>query len=191
MAKHDGETIIKKYANRRLYNTGTSTYVTLDDLAQMVKRGEDFKVQDAKSSEDITHAVLTQIIVEQEAKTGNTLLPTAFLRQLISYYGDQMQMVVPTFLEHSMKTFSDQQSQMQEHMTKAFGDGSLARNFQAPLQMMEEQIRRNTELFRQVMQGFTPFAMPQAPKETRKPNASEIDELKSQLRALQQKLDQL
>ncbi|CUW92664.1 polyhydroxyalkanoate synthesis repressor PhaR [Rhizobium rhizogenes] len=191
MAKHDGETIIKKYANRRLYNTGTSTYVTLDDLAQMVKRGEDFKVQDAKSSEDITHAVLTQIIVEQEAKTGNTLLPTAFLRQLISYYGDQMQMVVPTFLEHSMKTFSDQQSQMQEHMTKAFGDGSLARNFQAPLQMMEEQIRRNTELFRQAMQGFTPFAMPQAPKETRKPNASEIDELKSQLRALQQKLDQL
>jgi polyhydroxyalkanoate synthesis repressor PhaR len=191
MAKHDGETIIKKYANRRLYNTGTSTYVTLDDLAQMVKRGEDFKVQDAKSSEDITHAVLTQIIVEQEAKTGNTLLPTAFLRQLISYYGDQMQMVVPTFLEHSMKTFSDQQSQMQEHMTKAFGDGSLARNFQAPLQMMEEQIRRNTELFRQAMQGFTPFAMPQAPKENRKPNASEIDELKAQLRALQQKLDQL
>jgi polyhydroxyalkanoate synthesis repressor PhaR len=191
MAKHDGETIIKKYANRRLYNTGTSTYVTLDDLAQMVKRGEDFKVQDAKSSEDITHAVLTQIIVEQEAKTGNTLLPTAFLRQLISYYGDQMQMVVPTFLEHSMKTFSDQQSQMQEHMAKAFGDGSLARNFQAPLQMMEEQIRRNTELFRQAMQGFTPFAMPQAPKETRKPNASEIDELKAQLRALQQKLDQL
>lgn len=191
MAKHDGETIIKKYANRRLYNTGTSTYVTLDDLAQMVKRGEDFKVQDAKSSEDITHAVLTQIIVEQEAKTGNTLLPTAFLRQLISYYGDQMQMVVPTFLEHSMKTFSDQQSQMQEHMSKAFGDNSLARNFQAPLQMMEEQIRRNTELFRQAMQGFTPFAMPQAPKETRKPNASEIDELKAQLRALQQKLDQL
>ncbi|MFK3778818.1 polyhydroxyalkanoate synthesis repressor PhaR [Agrobacterium sp. NPDC089420] len=191
MAKHDGETIIKKYANRRLYNTGTSTYVTLDDLAQMVKRGEDFKVQDAKSSEDITHAVLTQIIVEQEAKTGNTLLPTAFLRQLISYYGDQMQMVVPTFLEHSMKTFSDQQSQMQEHMAKAFGDGSLARNFQAPLQMMEEQIRRNTELFRQAMQGFTPFSMPQAPKETRKPNASEIDELKAQLRALQQKLDQL
>ncbi|MGK9039765.1 polyhydroxyalkanoate synthesis repressor PhaR [Rhizobium sp. SA279] len=191
MAKHDGETIIKKYANRRLYNTGTSTYVTLDDLAQMVKRGEDFKVQDAKSSEDITHAVLTQIIVEQEAKTGNTLLPTAFLRQLISYYGDQMQMVVPTFLEHSMKTFSDQQSQMQEHMAKAFGDGPLARNFQAPLQMMEEQIRRNTELFRQAMQGFTPFAMPQAPKETRKPNASEIDELKAQLRALQQKLDQL
>ncbi len=133
MGRHGGETIIKKYANRRLYNTGTSTYVTLEDLAKMVKRGEEFKVQDAKTSEDITHAVLTQIIVEQEAKTGNTLLPTAFLRQLISYYGDQMQMVVPTFLEHSMKTFSEQQSHMQEHMSKAFcrpvADQELLRAF--------------------------------------------------------------
>ena len=113
MAKNEGQIVIKKYANRRLYNTGTSTYVTLDDLAVMVKKGEDFTVQDAKSGEDITHSVLTQIIFEQESKTGNTLLPISFLRQLISYYGDQMQMVVPTFLEHSMKTFSDQQSQMQ------------------------------------------------------------------------------
>lgn len=191
MAKHSGETIIKKYANRRLYNTGTSTYVTLEDLAKMVKRGEEFKVQDAKTSEDITHAVLTQIIVEQEAKTGNTLLPTAFLRQLISYYGDQMQMVVPTFLEHSMKTFSEQQSQMQEHMGKAFGDASLAKNFSAPFQLMEEQVKRNTELFKQTMQMFTPFAMPPAHKEQRKPDASEIDELKAQLRTLQTKLDQL
>lgn len=191
MAKHGGETIIKKYANRRLYNTGTSTYVTLEDLAKMVKRGEEFKVQDAKTSEDITHAVLTQIIVEQEAKTGNTLLPTAFLRQLISYYGDQMQMVVPTFLEHSMKTFSEQQSQMQEHMGKAFGDASLAKNFSAPFQLMEEQVKRNTELFKQTMQMFTPFAMPQAQKEQRKPDASEIEELKAQLRTLQTKLDQL
>ncbi len=191
MAKHTGETIIKKYANRRLYNTGTSTYVTLEDLAQMVKRGEDFKVQDAKTSEDITHAVLTQIIVEQEAKTGNTLLPTAFLKQLISYYGDQMQMVVPTFLEHSMKTFSDQQAQMQEHMAKAFGDASLAKNFSAPFQVMEEQVKRNTELFRQAMQMFAPFPVPQAAKEQRKPDASEIDELKAQLKTLQTKLDQL
>ncbi|WP_296078598.1 polyhydroxyalkanoate synthesis repressor PhaR [uncultured Agrobacterium sp.] len=192
MGRHGGETIIKKYANRRLYNTGTSTYVTLEDLAKMVKRGEDFKVQDAKTSEDITHAVLTQIIVEQEAKTGNTLLPTAFLRQLISYYGDQMQMVVPTFLEHSMKTFSEQQSHMQEHMGKAFGDPSLTKNFSAPFQLMEEQIKRNTELFKQTMQMFTPFSAPaSAPKEQRKPDASEIDELKAQLRNLQTKLDQL
>ncbi|KQM31601.1 MULTISPECIES: polyhydroxyalkanoate synthesis repressor PhaR [Rhizobium/Agrobacterium group] len=192
MGRHGGETIIKKYANRRLYNTGTSTYVTLEDLAKMVKRGEEFKVQDAKTSEDITHAVLTQIIVEQEAKTGNTLLPTAFLRQLISYYGDQMQMVVPTFLEHSMKTFSEQQSHMQEHMSKAFGDPSLTKNFSAPFQLMEEQIKRNTELFKQTMQMFTPFAAPAStPKEQRKPDASEIDELKAQLRNLQTKLDQL
>ena len=96
MAKNDGQTVIKKYANRRLYNTGTSTYVTLDDLAQMVKRGEDFTVQDAKSGDDITHSVLTQIIFEQESKNGNTLLPISFLRQLISYYGDQMQTFVPS-----------------------------------------------------------------------------------------------
>ena len=149
MAKADGEIVIKKYANRRLYNTGTSTYVTLEDLAKMVKKGEDFLVQDAKSGEDITHSVLTQIIFEQESKTGNTLLPISFLRQLIGYYGDQMQMVVPSFLEHSMKTFSDQQSQMQEHMSKAFGDPSLTKNFSAPFQLMEEQIKRNTELFKQ------------------------------------------
>lgn len=191
MVKRDGEIIIKKYANRRLYNTGTSTYVTLDDLAKMVKRGEEFKVQDAKTSEDITHAVLTQIIVEQEGKTGNTLLPTAFLRQLISYYGDQMQMVVPTFLEHSMKSFSDQQGQMQEHMTRAFGDTPLAKNFQAPLQLMEEQVKRNTEMFRQAMQVFSPFMAPPVAKEGRKPDASEIDDLKAQLRTLQTKLDQL
>src|SRR6476619_5073955 len=108
MASEKTPITIKKYANRRLYNTGTSTYVTLDDLAVMVKKGEDFSVQDAKSDEDITHAVLTQIIFEQESKTGNTLLPVSFLRQLISYYGDQMQMIVPTYLEHSMAAFSSQ-----------------------------------------------------------------------------------
>src|ERR1700709_1512200 len=109
MAAKDDPIIIKKYANRRLYNTGTSTYVTLEDLAEMVKRGEEFTVQDAKSGDDITHAVLTQIIFEQESKTDNTLMPISFLRQLIGFYGDQMQMVVPSFLEHSMKSFSDQQ----------------------------------------------------------------------------------
>eukprot|EP00913_Durusdinium_trenchii_P019306 g18147.t1 len=114
MAKAEGDTIIKKYANRRLYNTGTSTYVTLEDLAKMVKKGEQFVVQDAKTGEDITHSVLTQIIFEQESKTGNTLLPISFLRQLISFYGDQMQMVVPTFLEQSMHAFTEQQVQMRE-----------------------------------------------------------------------------
>ncbi len=193
MAKHEGEIVIKKYANRRLYNTGTSTYVTLEDLAKMVKKGEEFTVQDAKSGEDITHAVLTQIIFEQESKTGNTLLPVSFLRQLISYYGDQMQMVVPTFLEHSMKTFTDQQVQMREQMTRAFGDTPLGKNLQVPMQMMEDQVRRNTELFRQAMQMFAPFTppAPTPPAPGRKSDASDLDELKEQLRALQTRLDSM
>lgn len=191
MAKAEGEIIIKKYANRRLYNTGTSTYVTLEDLAQMVKKGEDFTVQDAKSGEDITHSVLTQIIFEQEAKTTNTLLPISFLRQLIGYYGDQMQMVVPSFLEHSMKSFGDQQAQMREQMTRAFGETPLGKNLAVPMQMMEEQVKRNTEMFQQAMQMFSPFIKPVAPREAKKPEATDIDELKEQLRNLQNKLDKL
>lgn len=191
MAKADGEIVIKKYANRRLYNTGTSTYVTLEDLAKMVKKGEEFTVQDAKSGEDITHSVLTQIIFEQESKTGNTLLPISFLRQLISYYGDQMQMVVPSFLEHSMKAFTEQQVQMREQMTKAFGETPLTKNLQAPMQLMEEQVKRNTEMFHQAMQMFSPFLGAQQPKETKKAEAKDIDELKEQLRTLQNKLDNL
>lgn len=191
MAKNTGQITIKKYANRRLYNTGTSTYVTLDDLAVMVKKGEDFIVQDAKTGEDITHSVLTQIIFEQESKTGNTLLPISFLRQLISYYGDQMQMVVPSFLEHSMKAFNEQQSQIREQMTRAFGDTPLAKNFHAPMQLMEEQVKRNTEMFHQAMQMFSPFMAPAQAKETKKADPKDIDELKEQLRALQTKLDSL
>ena len=192
MAKNEGEITIKKYANRRLYNTGTSTYVTLEDLAKMVKKGEEFVVQDAKSGDDITHSVLTQIIFEQESKTGNTLLPISFLRQLISYYGDQMQMVVPTFLEHSMKAFTDQQSQMREQMSRTFGDTPLSKNLQVPMQMMEEHVRRNTEMFRQAMQMFSPFTGPQtgAPA-AKKAESKDIDELKEQLRSLQNRLDSL
>ena len=159
MAKNEGPTVIKKYANRRLYNTGTSSYVTLDDLAVMVKKGEDFSVQDAKTGEDITHSVLTQIIFEQESKTGNTLLPISFLRQLISYYGDQMQMVLPSYLEQSMAAFSAQQEQMREQLAKAFGNNPMARNMQIPMQMAEEQVRRNTEMFQKALKMFTPFGM--------------------------------
>ncbi|MBP1846628.1 polyhydroxyalkanoate synthesis repressor PhaR [Rhizobium petrolearium] len=191
MAKTEGEIIIKKYANRRLYNTGTSTYVTLEDLAKMVKKGEEFVVQDAKTGEDITHSVLTQIIFEQESKTGNTLLPISFLRQLISYYGDQMQMVVPTFLEHSMKAFTDQQVQMREQMTRAFGDTPLSKNLQAPMQMMEEQVRRNTEMFRQALQMFSPFTAQPPASAAKKTDSKDIDELKEQLRNLQNRLDNL
>ncbi|WP_099867480.1 polyhydroxyalkanoate synthesis repressor PhaR [Pararhizobium haloflavum] len=195
MAKKDGEIIIKKYANRRLYNTDTSTYVTLDDLAVMVKNGDDFVVQDAKSGDDITHSVLTQIIFEQESKTGNTLLPISFLRQLIAFYGDQMQMVVPSYLEHSMHAFTAQQGEMREKMAKAFGDNPMARNMQLPMQMVEEQVRRNTEIFQQAMQMFSPFGGGQREdKDAAKPKSNEgrdINDLKDQLRTLQEKIDRL
>ena len=110
MAKTAETTVIKKYANRRLYNTGTSTYVTLEDLAEMVKKGEDFTVQDAKTGDDITHPVLTQIIFELENKDGQNMLPIPFLRQLIAFYGDHMQMIVPSFLEQSLTAFSKEQT---------------------------------------------------------------------------------
>ncbi len=191
MAKNEGETIIKKYANRRLYNTGTSTYVTLEDLAKMVKKGEEFLVQDAKTGEDITHAVLTQIIFEQESKTGNTLLPISFLRQLISFYGDQMQVVVPTFLEHSMQAFTEQQVQMREQMTRALGDTPLTKNLQGPIQLMEEQVRRNTEVFRQAMEMFSPFGAKATTATAKKNDAKDIDDLKEQLKTLQNRIDSL
>ena len=116
MAAKDDPVIIKKYANRRLYNTGTSTYVTLEDLADMVKKGEEFTVQDAKTGDDITHPVLTQIIFELENKDGQNMLPIPFLRQLIAFYGDQMQMIVPSFLEQSMIAFSKEQERFREQM---------------------------------------------------------------------------
>ncbi|MAY62872.1 MAG: polyhydroxyalkanoate synthesis repressor PhaR [Rhizobiales bacterium] len=195
MAKKDGPVIIKKYANRRLYNTGTSTYVTLDDLAVMVKKGEDFTVQDAKSGEDITHSVLTQIIFEQESKTGNTLLPVSFLRQLISFYGDQLQMVVPSYLEQSMAALSEQQEQVRDQLSKQLGENPMTRNMQIPMQMMEETVRRNTEMFQKAMAMFSPFAMgaqPPAREETRKPVADkDIDDLKTQLKALQDRIDSI
>ena len=117
MAKSDQPTTIKKYANRRLYNTGTSTYVTLEDLAAMVKEGEDFLVYDAKTGDDITRSVLAQIIFEQENKAGQNLLPTTFLRQLIRFYGDSMQMVVPKYLEQSIDTLTREQEKFRKQLT--------------------------------------------------------------------------
>src|SRR5690606_34803083 len=137
MAKPETPTTIKKYANRRLYNTGTSTYVTLEDLAAMVKEGEDFLVFDAKTGEDITRSVLAQIIFEQENKAGQNLLPTTFLRQLIRFYGDSMQMVVPRYLEQSLEMLTREQEKFRKQMTSAFGTGAFG-----PL---EEQVRRNME----------------------------------------------
>src|SRR6187431_3584213 len=126
MAKSDQPITIKKYANRRLYNTGTSTYVTLEDLASMVKAGEDFVVYDAKTNEDITRSVLTQIIFEQENKEGTqNLLPINFLRQLIRFYGDSMQMLVPRYLETSIDSLTREQQKFRDQISQAFGVNSF------------------------------------------------------------------
>src|SRR5262245_4918791 len=165
MPAKDDPVVIKKYANRRLYNTGTSTYVTLEDLAEMVKKGEDFSVQDAKTGEDITHAVLTQIIFELENKNGQSMLPISFLRQLISFYGDQMQMIVPSFLEQSMIAFAKEQERFREQMKSAFGKSPMdVMKIATPMKAIEDQARRNIEMFQNAMRMFTPF--PTAPQPT-------------------------
>lgn len=145
----DGKIVIKKYANRRLYNTATSSYVTLDDLCLMVKEGTDFVVFDAKSGEDITRSVLTQIIVEEEAK-GTNLLPIGFLRQLIGFYGDSLQGVVPKYLEQSMHSFSENQEKMRGYLDEAF-DGSF------PFNSMEEMSKRNMVFLEEALSAFNPF----------------------------------
>jgi len=142
---------IKKYANRRLYNTATSTYVTLENLAQMVKEGIEFNVYDAKSSEDITRSVLTQIIVEEEGKTGQNLLPTGLLRQLIGFYGDNMQWLVPKYLEHSMQMLARNQDQLRGYFKTAFG-GMFP--FGTTL---EEMSKQNLAMFERAMKVFSPF----------------------------------
>src|SRR5512134_1566575 len=151
MAKNQEPVTIKKYANRRLYNTGTSTYVTLEDLAVMVKDGEDFVVYDAKSGEDITRSVLTQIIFEQENKEGaQNLLPIAFLRQLIRFYGDSMQMLVPRYLEVSIDSLTREQEKFRNQVAQAFGVGGFG--------TLEDQVRRNMEMFERTFAMFAPFA---------------------------------
>lgn len=193
-AKSDS-VVIKKYANRRLYNTGTSTYVTLEDLAEMVKRGEEFTVQDAKSGEDITHPVLTQIIFELENKDGQNMLPVSFLRQLISFYGDQMQMVVPSFLEQSMIAFAKEQERFREQLKDAMSGAPVdMMSMTSPMKALEEQTRRNIDMFQNAMRMFTPFppqptAAPEERATTEKPD--DLKELKEQIAAMQRKLDQM
>jgi polyhydroxyalkanoate synthesis repressor PhaR len=176
---------IKKYANRRLYNTATSSYVTLDDLATMVKQGGEFVVYDAKTGEDITRSVLTQIIVEEEGKGAN-LLPISFLRQLIGFYGDQMQWLVPRYLEQAMAAFSGQQEQMRKSLQNAFG-GLF------PFGGLEEMSKQNMALFEKTMKMFSPF--PAAGSGEGKPGAAKpepnIEELTKRLNTLQSQLDAL
>jgi polyhydroxyalkanoate synthesis repressor PhaR len=195
MAENDKEPVtIKKYANRRLYNTGTSTYVTLEDLATMVKNGEDFVVFDAKSGEDITRSVLAQIIFEQENKEGQGLLPIAFLRQLIRFYGDSMQMLVPRYLEASIDSLTREQGKFREQMAQAFGGVGFG-----PL---EEQARRNMEMFEKTFAMFAPFARGQtdaqgggqaksATPESKPQAGGDMDELRRQVEELQKRLDKL
>lgn len=193
-----GETVvIKKYANRRLYNTGTSTYVTLEDLAEMVKRGENFSVQDAKTGDDITHPVLTQIIFELENKQGQNMLPVSFLRQLIAFYGDQMQTIVPSFLEQSMLAFAKEQERFREQMKGALGKTPAEMmSMSGPMKALEEQTRRNMELFQNAMRLFTPFpvgaaATPPPAPEPEPPKGGDLAELKEQIAAMQRKIDSL
>src|SRR3984893_18548680 len=177
MASSEQPITIKKYANRRLYNTGTSTYVTLEDLADMVKRGEDFLVNDAKNGEDITRQVLVPIIFCEENKEGQSLLPIAFLRQLIRFYGDSMQMLVPRYLEVSIDSLTREQEKFRKQMAQAFGAG--------PFAPIEDQVRRNMEMFERAFSMFTPFARrEQQDVESEKAAGSgggEIDDLKRQL----------
>ena len=181
MAKSAEPVTIKKYANRRLYNTGTSSYVTLEDLAGMVKNGEDFLVYDAKTGEDITRSVLTQIIFEQENKEGaQNLLPITFLRQLIRFYGDSMQMLVPRYLEVSIDSLTREQEKFRNQMAQAFGVGGFG--------ALEDQVRRNMEIFERTFAMFAPFTRREG--EVDKPY-SEIDELKRRLNEMQKRLDNL
>jgi polyhydroxyalkanoate synthesis repressor PhaR len=191
-------TTIKKYANRRLYNTGTSTYVTLDDLAEMVKNGEDFRVVDAKSGEEITRSVLTQIIFEQENK-GQNLLPITFLRQLIRFYGDSIQNLIPTYLDFSINSLVREQEKLRGQLMGGFGANPFS---PASLDVINDQVRRNTEMFEQAMRMFLPFAkgeMPPAapggqPSNSTPPSdksAPDIDSLRHDIEEMQRRLDKL
>jgi polyhydroxyalkanoate synthesis repressor PhaR len=183
--------VIKKYANRRLYNTQTSSYVTLDHLAQMVKDGTEFEVHDARTGEDITRSVLTQIIFEEESK-GQNLLPIKFLRQLIRFYGDQLQAFVPGYLDLSMDSFAKNQEAMRNRVAEAFGGGSSA---------LEAMTRQNLQMFERAMKMFSPFAMQAGAEGESKTNGAahgggakqseEISELKSELEEMRRQLSEL
>lgn len=156
-APNTAPVVVKKYANRRLYNTESSSYVTLEDLAGMVRQGRDFVVYDAKSGEDITRSVLTQIIVEEEAK-GRNLLPESFLRQLIGFYGDSLQAVVPKYLEAAMAGFARQQEQMRRSMEQAMGGFMpFQGSFPASFPGFEEMGKQNMAMIERAMSLFAPF----------------------------------
>ena len=194
---------VKKYANRRLYNTETSTYVTLEDLACMVKRGEDFEVFDAKTGEEITRSVLAQIIFDQEGKGGQSLLPIAFLRQLIRFYGDSMQMLVPSYLEFTLDKLTNDQHNFREQIESAFGaklmPGQAIRN--TMFEQLEDQTRKNMKMFSQALTMFNPFTgaltpplgaaaggVPTAPTA---PRPDDLETIKRDMEEMQKRLERL
>ncbi len=199
-----GPIIIKKYANRRLYNTQSSSYVTLDHLCEMVKKGVEFEVRDARTGEDITRQVLSQIIFEEENKGGQHLLPIQFLRQLIRFYGDSLQAFVPSYLELSMESFTKNQQEMREKFQEAFGAKFGLKDF-------DKMTRQNVEIFERTMRMFSPFGGSMGSKPMPNPFAAftggsdtngsggtgstqrdqEIRELKDQLAAMRQQIADL
>jgi len=193
MTSEKKPTTIKKYANRRLYDTGTSTYVTLEDLAAMVKRGEDFTVCDAKTGEDITRPVLTQIIFEQEGKDGQALLPISFLRQLIRFYGDSMQMLVPSYLEFSIDKLTRDQQKFRDQFASALGAGPFSEPARAAFAAMEEQARKNMLVFRQALMMFNPFGatVESAPSAQAEEGAQPDQKQNADVEALKRQLDEL
>lgn len=197
----DDVIIIKKYANRRLYNTATSSYVTLEHLCEMVKQGREFIVHDAKTGEDITRSVLAQIIFEEEGKSGQNLLPINFLRQLIRFYGDSLQSFIPSYLEMSMETFAKEQEKLRSRMASAFG-GQPGR---MGLGNFEEQFRQNLAMFDSALRMFSPFATRQRSEEKTSDTSDkaedqapesaerdrELDALKEQIATMQSQLEAL
>ena len=183
--------VIKKYANRRLYNTATSAYVTLEDLADMVKKGTDFTVHDAKTGEDITRSVLTQIIFEEESK-GHNLLPIKFLRQLIRFYGDQLQAFVPSYLEMSLEQLTRQQQNLRDQLLNSLGVSP------EPFKVIDDQVKKNMAMFENAMKFFNPFAAakdhpPEPVPASREPAsaASELKAMQEQLREMQRRIESL
>ena len=193
MASSPTVVTIKKYANRRLYNTANSKYVTLDQLCQLVKDGQDFVVYDAKTGEDITRSVLTQIIFEEEGK-GHNLLPIRFLRQLIRMYGDSLQAFVPGYLDLSMESFTKNQEAIRNRLAEAFGGGSQA---------LEAMTRQNLAMFERAMRMFSPFGLQTARSESEQRSAGngvsearsrpseEINALKSEIETMRRQIDEL
>jgi polyhydroxyalkanoate synthesis repressor PhaR len=185
-ATQQAPVVVKKYANRRLYNTETSSYVTLEDLAGMVRGGRDFAVYDAKSGEDITRSVLTQIIVEEESK-GRSLLPESFLRHLIGFYGDSLQTVLPRYLDLAMAGFARQQEQMRRSVEQAMGMGGFL-----PFGGLEEMGKQQKAMVERAMSLFSPFRPPEPPAPSPSPSPSpSVEDLQVEIESLKRQLDAL